>query len=139
VISHSDPEVQAVVDFAVAIDNNERTYTPEVFATLASAFSNLYVRDNVLGLALSSDDGAYELRTFIYEYATIAPDGERDHPAIVASILAHCWGLPEVSQHFFEMSQGDNEDNRLAQLFAQMLERGYGSDVKRLILLAVAE
>jgi hypothetical protein len=134
-MKHNNPQVQSVLDLmAKHMSTDERIYTQEKFDILAEAFSNLYVRDEILGLAVihelqPQDENSWftkkELREFIREYAQVAPDGERAHPSIVACIAYYLHGGIPQSKRMYENCLEDDENNTLASLFMKMLQRGF--------------
>lgn len=134
-MKHNDPQVQAVLDLMIKhMSTDEHIYTQEKFDILAEAFSNLYIRDQILGLAVvhelqPKDENSWftkkELREFVREYAQVAPDGERAHPSIVACIAYYLHGGVPQSKRMYENCLEDDADNRLANLFMKMLQRGF--------------
>lgn len=136
-MKHNDQQVQDIIDLMTEhMSTEDHTYTQEKFDVLAKAFSNLYIRDQILGLAvihqLQEKDDRFtkkELREFLREYAQVAPDGERAQPSIVACIAYYLHGGIPQSKRMYENCIEDDSENNLAHLFMELLKRGYSGEV----------
>lgn len=132
---HPDEEVQDFID--LAFDSNRQLTDPNTTAVLRT-LNHLFVRDELLALALEDTDEAFHLAQFIQNYALEAPDGYRANPAIMSSIINYVHNERERSELFYNLALLDDESNKLAFLFGKIVEVGVPPTVvKELVAQAV--